>query len=61
MVKTKTQLKINRINSKINNWIMDILCFPVNKLEKIIKFKIKRFKNFNKPNIYNYVTIGDLK
>ena len=56
-MKTKTQLKVNRYMLKLNNFIMDVVCYPVDKLERVIRFKIKRFRNTNRPDIYNYIEL----
>lgn len=59
-MKFKTKRKIEIINLKINDFINNILCYPINKFEKIIKSKIKKIKNKNHPNIYNYISIKNL-
>lgn len=59
-IKYKTKRKIEIINLKINDFINNILCYPINILEKIIKSKIKKIKNKNHPNIYQNISIENL-
>lgn len=43
-MKTITKIKIARINRRLNDWILDILCYPITFIER----KVKRLRNKNK-------------
>lgn len=45
MKKTIIQIKISRINRKINDWINNTLCYPILMLERKIRF----YRTKNKP------------
>lgn len=54
-MKTITQIKIARLNRRLNDWILDILCYPVNLIEKTIKRANNRNKDvymWSKPMRY---------
>jgi hypothetical protein len=53
----KRKRQIERINLKLNTFIMDILCYPINKIEQLFKLKIRSHKNKTHPNIYEYIKL----
>lgn len=49
MNKTKIQIKINRFSKRANDWIMDVLCYPITYIER----KVKRHQTRN-TEVYNW-------
>jgi len=55
-MKTMTKIKIARLNRRLNDWILNVLCYPIDNIER----KLKRLSTRNTP-IYNYVYLDELR
>lgn len=58
-LKYKTKRKIERIYIKLNRFIEDVICYPINIVNKKIKTMIKKRRNKLNTAIYQYLVVPD--